>query len=132
MKGAFSSVELRNLELPANIGTYGPSDVVPEAHLLDLTLLISTDRVLVATDEMANVFDYDPLLAEIDRIAGECHYETQERLMTKIAAACVRYDEVQGLEMRLSKQPVLRDSGNLGVRLVMDASAVANLRDHPL
>lgn len=132
MKGFFSSVELRNLELPANIGTYGPRDVVPEAHLLDLTLLISNDRVLVATDEMANVFDYDPLLAEIDRIAGECHYETQERLMTKIAAACVRYDEVQGLEMRLSKQPVLRGSGNLGVRLVMDASAVANLRDHPL
>jgi dihydroneopterin aldolase len=132
VKGSFSSVELNNLELPANIGTYGPRDVVPEAHFLDLTLLIATDRVLVATDEMANVFDYDPLLAEIDRIAGECHYETQERLMTKIAAACVRYNEVQGLEMRLSKQPVLRDSGNLGVRLVMDASAVANLRDHPL
>lgn len=123
---------MSRLELPANIGTYGPGDVVPEAHLLDLTLLISTDRVLVATDEMANVFDYDPLLVEIDRIAGDCHYETQERLMTKIAAACVRHKEVQGLEMRLSKRPVMRGSGNLGVRLVMDASAVANLRDHPL
>mgnify|MGYP001764394190 CR=1 FL=1 len=118
--------------MPANIGTYGPGDVVPEAHLLDLTLFISTDLVLVATDEMANVFDYDPLLAEIDRIAGECHYETQERLMTRIAAACVRHDEVQGLEMCLSKRPVMRGSGNLGVRLVLDGNAVSSLRGHPV
>lgn len=132
MEASCASVELRGLELPANIGTYGPGDVVPEAHLLDLTLFISTDLVLVATDEMANVFDYDPLLAEIDRIAGECHYETQERLMTRIAAACVRHDEVQGLEMCLSKRPVMRGSGNLGVRLVLDGNAVSSLRGHPV
>jgi hypothetical protein len=30
---------------------------------------------------MANVFDYDPLIKEIDRIAEDGHYETQERLM---------------------------------------------------
>ena len=33
-----SFVELKDLKIPAQIGTYGPQDVVPEAHLLDLTL----------------------------------------------------------------------------------------------
>jgi hypothetical protein len=31
-------IELRDLHLPVSIGTYGPGDVVPDAHVLDLTL----------------------------------------------------------------------------------------------
>ncbi len=75
MTTAVCSVELLNLELPARIGTYGPDDVVPESHTLDLTLSIASDWVLIATDDMANVFDYDPLVAEIERLAREEHYK---------------------------------------------------------
>jgi dihydroneopterin aldolase len=35
---AISYVELKDLQIAARIGTYGPDDVVPDAHLLDLTL----------------------------------------------------------------------------------------------
>ena len=129
MTTAVCSVELLNLELPARIGTYGPDDVVPESHTLDLTLSIASDWVLIATDDMANVFDYDPLVAEIERLAREEHYQTQERLITKIALACVRCDQVQGLDMRLTNKPVLAKSGSLGVRLVMDADSVVALRE---
>ena len=87
MTTAVCSVEPLNLELPARIGTYGPDDVVPESHTLDLTLSIASDWVLIATDDMANVFDYDPLLAEIERLAREGHYQTQERLITKTSSA---------------------------------------------
>jgi dihydroneopterin aldolase len=69
---------------------------------------------------MQKVFDYDPLLLEIQRLAADRHYETQERLITRIVKACAAYAEIQSLEISLRKQPALNGSGALGVRLCMD------------
>jgi dihydroneopterin aldolase len=85
MTDTLATIELRDLQLATAIGTYGPGDVVPDAHVLDLTLTIAPDLVLVARDDMALIFDYDPLIAEIDRIARAQRYETQEYLMTRPA-----------------------------------------------
>ncbi len=125
---SYSAVELRDLKLPTQIGTYGPTDVVPDAHLLDLTLSISTDLVLIKTDGMHHVFDYDPLVAEINRLAQDGHYETQERLITRIAAACAMFTQIITAEIMLKKTPVLGNSGTLGVRVFLDAEALAALR----
>lgn len=123
-----STVELKDLKLQTQIGTYGPTDVVPDAHLLDLTLCIPTDLVLIETDGMHHVFDYDPLVAEINRLAQDGHYETQERLITRIAAACATYTQIISAEIMLKKTPVLGNSGTLGVRVFLDADALAALR----
>jgi dihydroneopterin aldolase len=80
-------VELFDLELVTEIGTYGSSDIQPNVHLLNLILEIDTEQVLVSSDEMKYVFDYDPLIKEIDRLAGLRKYETQEFLITRIAVA---------------------------------------------
>ena len=125
---AYSQVELKNLKIAARIGTYGPDDVVPEAHLLDLTLTIAPDLVLIAQDGMAHVFDYDPLIRQIDALARERHYETQERLMTCIAYVCAAYPAIKALDICLCKRPVLAGSGSLGVRLILDAEALTALR----
>jgi len=125
---AYSYVELRDLETAARIGTYGPDDVVPEAHLLDLTLTIAPDLVLIAQDAMAHVFDYDPLIRQIDALARERHYETQEWLMTRIAYACAAYPAIKALDICLRKRPVLAGSGSLGVRLILDVEALSALR----
>jgi dihydroneopterin aldolase len=121
-------VELRDLQLKTHIGTYGPHDVVPDAHTLDLTLWLSPARVLIAQDDMAHVFDYDPLVAEIDRLAADGHYETQERLITRIVRACAAYSEIQALDLGLRKSPVRQGSGSLGVRLSVDAHTLNTLR----
>ncbi len=121
-------VELRELALNTQIGTYGPMDTPPDTHLLELTLGIGSHRVLIAKDEMANVFDYDPLMAEIDRLAEDGHYETQERLMTRIAQACVAYPDILCIDIRLRKAPVRRGNGVLGVRLSLDEAATQDLR----
>jgi hypothetical protein len=61
MTAASSAViELRDLPLNTDIGTYGPSDVVPDEHLLDLTLGIAVEQLLIDHDGMENVFDYTP------------------------------------------------------------------------
>lgn len=124
-----SQIELRDLELAVKIGTYGPRDVVPERHLLDLTLSIDPSLVMIPEDRMALVFDYDPLIARIDELSRGARFETQERLMTLIVEACIAHPQIGALEICLRKAPVLDGSGTLGVRLVLDGARLALLRD---
>jgi dihydroneopterin aldolase len=116
---ARSTIELRNLELPVSLGTYGPDEVVPDAHLLDLVLEIDSGLVLIDDDRMDRVFDYDPLVARILAMAGERHYETQEYLASRIASACAGIAAIVAVDITISKTPVTSSSGRLGVRLVI-------------
>ncbi|MFN7121607.1 MAG: dihydroneopterin aldolase [Hydrogenophaga sp.] len=126
-----STVELRQLALDARIGTYRSGDSVPDQHLLDLTLSIDPTLVLIEQDGMAMVFDYDPLVTEIVRLARDVHYETQERLATRIAHACAACPQVEAVAIVLSKSPVHAGTGSLGVRLVVDGADLARLRPAP-
>lgn len=121
-------IELKDLKLQIQIGTYGPGAIIPKQHLLDLTLWIESTLVLISKDTMENVFDYDPLVIEINRLAEDIHYETQERLMTQIVQACAQYPEIQSLEISLRKSPVSADSGSLGVRLSVNQKTLNDLR----
>ena len=123
-----ANIELRDLHLPTSIGTYEPGDVVPDAHVLDLTLTIAPRLVQVASDNMANVFDYDPLIAQIAEIAASRKFETQEYLMTLIATVCASYREIIGIEVCLRKFPVLARTGSLGVRLNLQGEAFDAIR----
>ena len=125
-------IELKDLKLQTQIGTYGPGAIIPKQHLLDLTLWIDPKLVLIAEDAMENVFDYDPLVIEIDRLAGDGHYETQERLMTRIIQACSKYPEIESLEIGLRKLPVSAGSGSLGVRLSIDNVTLNNMREQSI
>lgn len=102
--------------------------MVPERHLLDLTLTVAINLILIDEDEMTRVFDYDPLTAQIDQIARVRHYATQERVVTLIASACAAYPEIEALDISLRKQPVLDGTGTLGVRLVLNGDDLAELR----
>ena len=117
-------IELHDIKIDTKIGTYAPGSAAPNEHLLSLALCIDSTLVLIDEDSMQNVFDYDPLLLEIQRLAADQHYETQERLITRIVKACAVNAEIISLEITLRKQPVLNDSGSLGVRLCMDRAAL--------
>jgi dihydroneopterin aldolase len=121
-------IELKDLKLRTTIGTYKPGDTVPNEHVLNLSLWIDAGLVLIPEDRMAHVFDYDPLVLEIDRLAIDCHYETQERLISRIAQACSVYSEIIALEIGLRKSPVHNGSGSLGVKLHLDEAALNQLR----
>jgi dihydroneopterin aldolase len=118
---SLASIELRDLKLQTQIGTYGPGAIIPKQHLLDLTLWIDASLVLISEDTMENVFDYDPLVVEIDRLAEDGHYETQERLMTRIIEACAKYHQIKAMDIGLRKLPVRAGSGSLGVRVSVDS-----------
>lgn len=121
-------IELKDLRLNTQIGSYAPGATIPDEHLLNLTLWINPKLILISEDLMTQVFDYDPLLLEIDRLATDGHYETQERLVTRIVEACTRYSEIESLEISLRKTPVRESSGALGIKLHLDESSLARMR----
>ncbi|MBU3621738.1 dihydroneopterin aldolase [Polynucleobacter sp. CS-Odin-A6] len=125
---SIACIELKDLCLKTQIGTYTPGATVPDQHLLDLTLWINPRLILISKDVMDQVFDYDPLVIEIDRLARDGHYETQERLLTRIVASCARHPEIESLEISLRKTPVLEGSGVLGIKLYVDTKTLTDIR----
>ena len=123
-----SRIELRDFHLATRIGTCAPGDTVPEYHALDLTLWIAPDLVLIPEDGMAHVFDYDPLVIEIERLAADGLYETQERLMTRIVQACAAYPVIEALDIALRKFPARAGSGSLGVRSSVEGMQLQRMR----
>lgn len=123
-----AQIALCNLHLPCTIGQYPAGTVAPDRHLLDLVISVTTKHVLIPADDMARVFDYDPLLARVMEIARAQHYETQEYLLTRIVQACAAYRQITGLDAQLHKGPVA--GGSAGVRLVLGAEALARIRTY--
>lgn len=121
-------IELKDLRLNTQIGTYAPGATIPDQHLLNLTLWINPRLILISEDLMDRVFDYDPLVLEIDRLAADGRYETQERLATRIVEACARHSEIESLEISLRKTPVRESSGVLGIKLYVDESSLTSIR----
>lgn len=112
-----ANIELLNLVLNIQIGSYTERDVVPDKHILDIVLSIDPELVLIDEDKMDRVFDYDPLIRAIQRMATEMHYETQERFITRIVDMCAKEEEIIDVQIFLRKSPVCESSGELGVRL---------------
>ena len=122
-----SKIVLKDLSLPTNIGTYGSNDVIPKEHVLDMTLQVASDLVLIENDGMELVFDYDPLITTIEGLARERHYDTQEYLLTRIVQACAKYIEIEGVTLNLRKTPVLSD-GALGGEISVDKEYLKTVR----
>lgn len=123
-----ANIELLNLVLNIQIGSYTKSDVVPDKHILDILLSINPELVLINDDKMDRVFDYDPLIRAIQRMAAEMHYETQERFITRIVDICAKEEEIMDVEIFLRKSPVCGSSGELGVRLKINELDLKSLK----
>jgi dihydroneopterin aldolase len=123
-----TTIELLDFELDVILGTYRDDEIIPDKHILDLTLSIEPSLVIINKDEMDDVFDYDPLIKAIDSLAKKSHYETQERLITLIVRECSTYGAIKELDLFLRKSPVSSSSGELGVRIILDEKDLNKIR----
>lgn len=121
-------IDLRDMELGLHLGTYSGDAVPARRHLLDLSLAVAADRVLVAVDDMALVYDYDPLVAQIMRLDDGRRYQTQEYVLTQIVALVVADGWIIACDMFLRKLPGPAGSGSAGLRLHLTADGLAKLR----
>lgn len=112
-----STIELKDFLLNVSVGSYDQGQYKPDHHLLDLTLEIDPQFVIIDKDSMENVFDYDPLIDEISSLCEGCHVNTQEILLTRILHACRVYSPpLISAEVYLRKFPVNPNGGTLGLR----------------
>ena len=123
-----AQVELTDLDLNIEIGTYTDGDVAPDRHTIDLTLEIKPSLVLIDKDQMNRVFDYDPLISKIQNLTEGRRYETQERFITLVVEECAKFREIESVQILLRKSPVSRSSGELGVRLRINGPDLKKLR----
>ena len=124
-----SSVKLKGLSLNCDIGSYGMNEVVPNKHRLDMELLVEKNLILIEEDKMANVFDYDPLVDEITQISLIGKFNTQEKLITLILKACLKYHQIKAVSLFLYKTPV-REDGELGIAVNISERELEKLRQH--
>jgi dihydroneopterin aldolase len=81
-----------------------------EIQLLS-TLLLGDDY------SMSKVFDYDPLIANLEKLSTNKHFHTQEKLLTEIIELCSTYSPpLESVEVYLRKYPVSASGGTLGLR----------------
>lgn len=114
--------------LPCRIGFYRDNDIIPNEHRLHLRLSLDVELVLVGSDGMGYVFDYDPIRDEAMRLAAEQHYETQEFLLSRIVLFCARFREVSTIYARLSKAPVTSAGGSIAVGLELSREDLEQIR----
>jgi dihydroneopterin aldolase len=111
------TIELKEFKLDVEIGTYTKGQVQPLQHLLDLKFEIHERFVLIDQDSMDKVFDYDPLIADLEQLSSKKHFNTQEKLLTEIIELCRIYSPpLQSVEVYLRKYPVSPLGGTLGLR----------------
>lgn len=112
-----STIELKDYKVGVSLGTYEKGQVQPQYHLIDLTFEIDESFVVIDEDSMGNVFDYDPLIAKLDQLCLSDHFNTQEKLLTKIIEICRNYSPpIESVEVYLRKYPVSTSGGTLGLR----------------
>ena len=126
-----STIELSDLKIAVAMTESALDPGAAQEHLLGLRLVVDPGLVLIDADSMEHVFDYEPLVAEIDRLARDGQYHTQERLITRIARACAACPEIRAADVSLCKTPVLAGSGRLGLRVVLDAADLDGMRAAP-
>ena len=105
------------------------NEVVPNKHRLDMELLVEKNLILIEDDKMANVFDYDPLVEEITQISSIGKFNTQEKLITLILKACLKYHQIKAVSLFLYKTPV-REDGELGITVNISERELEKLRQH--
>ena len=124
-----ANIELTDIELKVCIGAHSRGPVLPEVHVFNLLLTVRSELVCTVTDKMTDVFDYDPILDFINDLVSKEHYETQECLITKIAAKCAKYDEVTAIDISIRKKTNTETAGHLGIRLRLDKDDIQSLRN---
>ena len=81
---------------------------------------------MINSDVMSKVFDYASLISEIDLFTKNTHYETQQWLISRKVFTCASYVAIKAIELFIRKQPVMNKSGELGMKLVVEANLGVN------
>jgi dihydroneopterin aldolase len=109
-------VFVRDLVVTTLIGVYRREKKAPQRVRINIEMLVpETGRP--ANDRLANVVDYETVVAGARALATEGHVNLVETLAERIAALCLRERRVRTVRVRVEKLEVLPDAASVGVEI---------------
>ena len=106
-----------SLEVMADIGFHDFERGTPQRLHISIELWVAGLEQPPAEDEQAHAWDYDVVVNEVRRIAGERRYNLQETLVHAIFERLAAADGVEALRIRSIKPDVYPDARGVGVEL---------------
>lgn len=109
-------VFVRDLLVTTRIGVHRREKKAPQPVRINIELLVAEDgRPL--NDRLANVVDYEVIVASVRILASEGHVSLVETLAERIAALCLCDARVRTARVRIEKLAVLADTASVGVEI---------------
>ncbi len=109
-------VFVRDLTLACHIGVHRRERGTRQRVRINLDLAV-TEGELPVDDRLANVLDYEAVVAGVKRVARERHLNLVETLAEKIAELCLSDRRVRSARVRVEKLDVFSDVAGVGVEI---------------
>ncbi len=117
-------VVFEDLALSVRIGAHPGERHGPQRVLVSADLLV-VPAVPLASDDLADVVDYDAVKRAIAALADAPHVDLQETLAERIAQICLQPRDVLAVEVYLRKIEVYPDVRSVGIRILRTRRAPA-------
>jgi dihydroneopterin aldolase len=107
-------VFVRDLVLPCRIGAYDYEKTAPQSVRINADLAV-LDTVAQAGDALANVYNYETVVAGVRAIIAAGHINLVETLAERVAEHCLADERVQAVRVRVEKLDVYPEAESVGV-----------------
>jgi 7,8-dihydroneopterin aldolase/epimerase/oxygenase len=106
-------VFVRDLVLPVSIGIHAHEKRQRARVRINADLLVG--RPLPASDDFAQVLDYETVVEGIKRLAGGGHINLVETLADRIASFCLADSRVKAVRVMIEKLDIYPEAESVGV-----------------
>ena len=128
---AIYRIIVRDLLLMVRIGIYEHERLAPQRVRINVDLAVA-ETVTDVGDDIANVYNYEDVIAGTKAIIAAGHIDLVETLAERIAAHCLKDARVEDVRVRVEKLDVYADAVSVGIeieRIATHERAKARNRD---
>jgi len=114
----WDKVIIRDLSLEMSAGIYEHERENTQPVLVNVILDVSSNAE-ASLEDISEVVSYENIVREIEKLAGQCHYELLERFAEDIAQMCLNADDkVLKAEIRVEKTNIIDNTAAVGVHIL--------------
>jgi dihydroneopterin aldolase len=114
-------VFVRDMVLSASVGIYPHEHQDRQRVRINVDLAVNDDTALaglmVGSDELARVVNYEKIVASVRTIVGTGHTRLVETMAERIAEACLADARVRIARIRVEKLDIFADAASAGVEV---------------
>lgn len=112
------AISIKGIRGYGHTGYFAEEQTLGQWFEVDLRIALDLSRT-GADDELSHTLDYSQVVLRVKKLVEEARFRTLERLATAISAAVLDFDEVERVDVRLTKvaAPIPGFDGRIAVEL---------------